>query len=259
MKGPNTTSPSSAPQDSVSAPVPQFGAPQVAVAAPQFPGRQGQSAAAHQTPVEWLRGRDSAQPTVQWLPRLKCNFCRYETNNQNELVYHIESKHQQPKLKCDNCPQSFENSEALVCHIVQAHTRNQQRERNILSNGRWTCSFCSQEFSGDQARDNHMCGHHPVQLPTLGPAQQQRGGRDRSQEDCTRGPQCRFLQRGNCHFRHAQNVENLIPAQVTTRSTGRRDMWCAYQDKCNRKETCGYKHLENERDFLQSILRRTLM
>ena len=152
---------------------PQFVAPQVAVAAPQFvapnvvaaapqtvapqvvapqqqvagQGQPGLSAAAHQTPV-------------QWLPRLKCNFCGYETNNQNELLYHVESKHRLPKFKCDKCPQTFGNSEALVLHIVQAHTSNQQRERNILTNGRWTCSFFSQEFSGDQARDNHVYGHH---------------------------------------------------------------------------------------------------
>ena len=176
------------------------------------------------------------------------------------MVYHIETKHQQPKFKCDNCTQSFENSEALVYHIVQAHTRNQQRERNVLSNGRWTCSFCSQEFSGDQARDNHVCGHHPVQLPTLGPAQQQQQGRrDKSQEDCNRGPQCRFLRLGTCHFKHAENVENYTPVHVPRRSTGRKDMWCSYQDRCDRRQTCVYKHMEDERDFLQSILRRKEM
>ena len=206
----------------------------------------GLNTAAHQAPVEWL-------------PRMKCNKCRYETNSQNELVYHIELNHQQPNVKCDNCTQSFRNSEALVNHIVHAHTSNQQRERNTLNNGIWTCSFCSQVFSGEQARDNHTCGHQPEQLPTLEPAQQQRGRRDRSKEDCTRGPQCRFLQMGNCHFRHADNVENAVTAQVSRRSTGRRDMWCAYQDKCNRKENCGYKHLEDERDFLQTILRRAGM
>ena len=208
----------------------------------------GLNTAAHQAPVEWL-------------PRMKCNKCRYETNNQNEFIYHIERNHQQPNVKCDKCPQSFRNSEALVLHIVQAHTSNQQRERNLLNNGVWTCSFCSHVFSGNQARDNQTCGQHPVQLPTLEPAQQQQGTgtRDKSQEDCNRGPLCRLLRLGTCHFRHADNVENAGQTQVSRRSTGRKDMWCSFQDRCNRRQTCVYKHLEDERDFLQTILRRTEM
>ena len=220
---------------------PQVVAPQQQIAGQDQPVL---NAALHQAPMEWL-------------PRLKCNKCSYETNNQIELIYHVEKNHQQPNLKCDECPQSFRNGEALVLHIVQAHTG--QRERNLLNNGVWTCSFCGQVFSGNQARDNHTCGHHPAQLPSLGPAQQQQGTRDSSQEDCNRGPQCRFLWLGTCHFRHADNVENVGQPHVSRRNTGRKDMWCSFQDKCKRRQTCVYKHLEDERDFLQTILRRTEM
>ena len=197
-----------------------------------------------------LMSTESQNP-VQWLPRLKCKQCRYETNTQNELVHHIETNHQVFNLKCDKCFQSFTNSETLVTHIVQSHTSYQQgeRQRNTLDNGVWDCGFCGQNINGNEARDMHICGAHPHSTE-----QQQQKRLRQSQEPCNRGPQCHFKSIGKCYFRHVEIVESARISQVPRRSTGKRDMWCSFQDKCNRRTMCTYKHIDEERDFVQTLL-----
>ena len=236
---------------------PQVAAPQVAapqVPVPQVPaplhggGVQLQGGGVHQQEGE-LRHQGggvqqqgqqrsditpfSNQSDNQWLPRLKCNKCNYEMNTQTELLYHIETKHQSPILKCDKCPQSFENSDALVNHLVQNHTRFQQeRPRNTLDNGLWDCSFCGQKFNGNDARDTHVCNAHPNV-----PAQPH----NKSHELCKRGASCFYYKTGRCWFTHVQNVEHQAQSQGTSTSTGRKNMWCAFQDKCSKRQTCVYK------------------
>ena len=73
------------------------------------------------------QGNLEGQSPVQWIPRLHCQQCGYQTNSQNELVYHMETRHQQANIKCDNCPNTFISSETLVSHIVETHTRCQRQ------------------------------------------------------------------------------------------------------------------------------------
>ena len=189
---------------------------------------------------------------------MKCNQCNYITNTQNELVYHIETKHQNQNIKCDNCPQVFMTSEALVQHIVQNHTNYQGRQRNTLSNEVWTCTFCESVFNGKEARDNHVCSMHSFQT-----VDQQENRRKKSNEPCKRGSQCHFLKYGKCWYFHAQNVENNMRAPGSDISTGRHNtrsssqqrqgqrqqgdnrpqLYCQFQDGCLRKESCKFKHI----------------
>ena len=185
---------------------------------------------------------------VQCLPTLKCQNCDYITNTQQEMLYHIETQHQQNNIKCDNCPQSFLTSEALVSHIAQAHTGNQHRQRNTLDNGVWTCSFCGVITKGNDARNRHVCSEHRFQT-----VQQQERRQNRSHKVCKRGEQCHLYGLGKCWYFHAQSVQRNSNAEGPRRSTEKRNMWCAYQDRCNRKQTCTYKHMEEERDFLKEM------
>ena len=194
----------------------------------------------------------------QWLPRLKCQKCEYETNTQNELVYHIEERHSEPIFRCDNCPQHLRSNEELVNHIVQMHTSqghridtNVPRVRNTIDNGIWDCKLCGKNTRSNYERDTHVCQEHPFQTIS-----QQNRRRTKSQTPCTRGHQCHHYRLGKCHFSHAQTVERPVQAQDNTRNMRRNDMWCSYQDKCNRRQTCVYKHMDRETDFIQNILRQ---
>jgi hypothetical protein len=50
-------------------------------------------------------------------------------------------------------------------------------------------------------------------------------------------------------------VEINSYAQENTRDTRKKNMWCAFQDKCTRRQTCQYKHMDEERDFVQNLFR----
>ena len=153
------------------------------------------------------------------------------------------------------CPDSsvtLQNSEALVNHLVENHT-GPRRERNTLDNGRWKCHFCGENISGNESRDGHTCEQHPFET-----VQHQRRRHKKSQVPCNQGEQCRFHRVGRCLFSHAQSVEPSPEIQAPERST-RRVMWCTFQDKCDRRQTCQFKHLDEDRDFLQNMLRRVGM
>ena len=190
--------------------------------------------------------------TMHQSPRFKCTKCSFESSTQNELIYHMDTNHQPPMMKCVKCPQSFEHSEALVAHLVQSHTEynQQERPRNTLDNGMWNCSFCGEKFTGNEARDRHRCNSQPAS-----PVTQQVRNINKSQEPCRRGVNCHFHKVGSCWFSYVINVENTGQSQVTSPRTGRRDMWCAFQDKCTKRPTCVYKHMDEQRDFVQNLIR----
>ena len=77
-------------------------------------------------------GQGGGSPTA-WLPRLQCEQCAYQTNSQNELVYHMETRHKKANIQCDNCPNTFESSETLVSHIVRTHTKHQRPNGDFLN------------------------------------------------------------------------------------------------------------------------------
>ena len=179
--------------------------------------------------------------------------CDYSINTQNELMHHIETIHQQPKFKCDKCPKMFTNSAWLAIQIVQHHSRNPQYQRNTLNTGVWKCYFCDITFSGNEARDNHICAEQPYQTVL-----QQRKWQGKSVVKCTRGPKCRFLKLSKCYYSHAHDVEITSQSQGSYRSTSKKNMWCAFQDKCTRRQTCAYKHIDVERDFVENLIRGTV-
>ena len=74
-----------------------------------------------------------SEPVEEWLPRLNCQKCEYETNSQNELIFHMDTKHHAAKYKCDNCPNSFVNSNNLVNHIVEAHTTALSQNQGFMN------------------------------------------------------------------------------------------------------------------------------
>ena len=146
---------------------------------------------------------------------------------------------------------------------MQVHTSNGRRNENsgvnrlILSQVNclnWKCSFCGKGFEGKEVRDNHSCNENPFRT-----VQHQNSRVYNSQEECKRGVHCWYLKEGRCWYKHAQGVERPAQTQETNRSTRRANMWCAYQDKCSRRETCTFKHMDQEMDFVQNLIRRSEM
>ena len=217
--------------------------------------KQFQGGQHHQQPRQSLqggpgRGQAAQQTDVEELPRLKCKKCNYVTNTQTEFVYHMENAHSQASFKCDNCSDTFISSEVLRTHIEQKHIRyqNQERRNTSLIESQincfdWNCSFCGEKIQGKKERDNHICQEHPY----------------KRKEECRRGPGCHHRRAGTCWFAHAQDVERPSHAQESNRSTRRGNIWCAFQDKCDRRQSCPFKHIDEERDFIENVLRGTGM
>ena len=90
--------------------------------------------------------------SVEWLPKLKCQHCVFETIIQHEFVNHIETIHQQPNFKCEYCDTYFSNNQTLLSHSIEIHTNYPQQE--VKPN----CSTCGTLFRGKDAMDSHMCG-----------------------------------------------------------------------------------------------------
>ena len=186
-------------------------------------------------------------------------------NTQTELVYHIETNHIHHSIKCDNCPLIFLTNEALVNNIVKEHTRNNVQQRNTLSNGVWTCAFCKVVFNGKEARDNHVCSEHSFQS-----VRQQESRRNIRTESCKRGDQCHFHKYGKCWYFHAQNVvrnssatgnnsntrsRNMTRQGQMERGNNRPTIYCQFQEGCQRRESCKFKHIDQ--DFLSQQSQRT--
>ena len=170
----------------------------------------------------------------------------------------MEVNHNKVNIKCDNCPETFGNSEALVKHITQNHTRKQHQEKSIVkclidsqvNCLEWTCSFCGEGLKGKEGRDKHMCPENPFQTVHR-PKNKERN--TNSQELCRRGANCHHWKTGTCWFMHVTNVEKCETPQGSSRSTSRESRWCAYQERCDRRLLCPFKHMDSERDFLQKV------
>ena len=52
------------------------------------------------------------------------------------------------------------------------------------------------------------------------------------------------------------SVWNQPQRSKTPERSTRRVMWCTFQDKCDRRQTCQFKHLDEDRNFLQNMLGR---
>ena len=78
-------------------------------------------------------GGQGGESQTAWLPRLQCEQCAYQTNSQNELVDHMETRHPQANIQCDNCPNTFESSQTLVRHIVRTHTKHRRPNGDFLN------------------------------------------------------------------------------------------------------------------------------
>jgi hypothetical protein len=122
------------------------------------------------------------------------------------------------KYKCNTCGEKFDEKSNLIDHQVTKHC---------------ICSYCKLDFNNINDKDNHICNMHPNKT-----VYEQRRALRRKSTDCTSGQQCLHHKRGRCLFRHSPN-ENNFPQT-------RQSIWCRYQDRCDRRRTCPYRHYDSE-------------
>ena len=188
-----------------------------------------------------------------------CDQCDESPASRSELMNHIVEKHSgqvtetvNKKVKCGKCTKKFTNENEMKKHKCAMHPLHSQ----------WTCSFCNMVFKGVEARDNHICFKHPYQSVEV-----QRKRVYKNTTDCKWGSGCRHLARNTCWFRHAVVVKDTPQvvqveehqeggpgeqeqgwqAPSRRRQGGRAETrYCSYQENCDRRDTCRYKHIESQ-------------
>ena len=198
---------------------------------------------------------------------------------------HIKHKHDpKPKHQCDTCGKIFDKTHDLVNHLIKEHTRAQQIDivvdegrkaenvnRTRISPESWNCHFCGSKDMTTKQRDDHICQNHPYKT-----THQQKKQIQRKSVECIWGPWCTWYEVGKCWYKHDSNSltwteEGRRPnrEQESTRSHGQatggqryRSKWCAYQDKCDRRDKCEFRHFEDincdneEEDFMLEMVKR---
>lgn len=224
---------------------------------------------AQTTPLLYqARQQDQSETTAKKLP---CQMCDYKANNQSNLIDHIKKEHDpKPKYQCDLCGTRVNQTEELVDHLIKEHTKVGKRGDEVKQTGitkpaqrnqeLWNCYFCGLKDLNKVQRDDHICYKHPFKT-TL----QQKKQIQRKSIECMWGQWCTWFIEGKCWYKHDPNsltwTEEGRSAQRVQESTnghnqnkgdehfqgGRRNnlKWCAYQDKCDRKEWCNFRHFED--------------
>ena len=180
-----------------------------------------------------------------------CDQCDESPSSRTELMNHIVEEHSSPvevieKVKCSRCVMEFTSSAEMKKHKCSMHPLH----------AKWTCSFCKLEFKGNDARDKHVCFKHPFQSVEV-----QRKRIYRATTECKWGSNCRRMARNTCWFKHSEEessppqevqVEELQEEeeqgwQVQSRRQGGRNetRYCSFQENCNRRDTCRFKHIDS--------------
>ena len=239
------------------------------------------------TPIEVQARPQVQRPDIE----LHCPKCDFKSNKQSKLVKHIKHAHDpKPKHQCDTCEKTFERTNDLVNHLIKEHvsvnTRDRQTvldegmtagnvNRTRISTENWNCHFCGSKDMTTKQRDNHICRNHPYKT-----TQQQKKQIKRKSVECIWGTWCTWYEIGKCWYKHDSNSltwteegreqESRISQTFNNKTlheqaTGGRiysSKWCAYQDKCDRREICTFKHFEDitcdneEEDFMVEMVKR---
>ena len=182
---------------------------------------------ADEVEAEWI----SLEAQRQNIPPVKCKHCNFSTNSATKMVGHM-TRHN--KSKCDNCQKTFEDQTKLNMHIQQEHRQDPhncntckkqfpsknslkqhmrsqhpvnppvghqqwaQQKNHEESNDYW-CNQCGQMFETLSEIREHKKNMHTNENFSGFQCQSQQKKKSAA---CTRGPQCKFLAWGTCHFFH---------------------------------------------------------
>ena len=175
-------------------------------------------------------GLTQHQQQDQWLPRIKCQHCQYETNSDNELEFHVESMHQQINASqwCYRCNVEVNQYSTNGRHMCRMPNYDDQN----------TCNFCKIELIGIEAKKNHICEHHQFKTVSY-----QKREKRRLETECKNGAGCWRAAFNKCWFKHSQQVNMLPHREQRTRVEAKPQLYCMYQDRCFKgKEICRFIH-----------------
>ena len=123
------------------------------------------------------QGGQQQQETSQWIQRLKCQSCAYETNTQNELEFRNESMHHELIARhwCYRCNIEVNWDKTVEKHICRMPNYDPENK----------CNFCKVDLFSSVDKQNHVCEEHPNKT-----VDQQRKEIKRKNTECTHGVHC---------------------------------------------------------------------
>ena len=211
-----------------------------------------------------MKRKHKSQNEIIDVDQFGCNQCDESPTSRSELMNHIVEKHSDPVkvVKCEKCIAEFTNENEIREHKCSMDPKVSQ----------WTCHFCKLVFKGVEARDKHVCFKHPYQSVEF-----QRRRVYRNTTECKWGSGCHRVASNTCWFKHPK-VANPQPQEVQVeehqeggqeeqeeqeqgwqvpsrrRQRGRAvTRYCSYQENCDRRDTCKYKHIESL-DYMSSTI-----
>lgn len=198
----------------------------------------------------------------------KCKQCNATFDSKTELNNHIRI-HVVDRWECPICWKLFQPEESLVKHMSEDHSKDSETGqwetvRRAQNPRQQTCQFCQSVLKTDYAKQVHICPNHPYQS-----MKEQELRVKRRSIPCKRGNQCEFLKTQKCWFFHRQptvrqpqghrNPGTAGPAQQQQsqpqqqqqesqqqqhgpQQQQRKQLWCKYQESCDRGNSCRFRH-----------------
>ena len=94
--------------------------------------------------------------------RFKCSLCNESFKHLSSFTGHIKTHAPKAPLKCSFCHQVFRNKTTLNIHIrihsdsVNSYKQMKSLERDSLSGGRYSCTFCGKHFAAQNYLTSHL-------------------------------------------------------------------------------------------------------
>ena len=168
------------------------------------------------------------QTTEVSAAELKCHHCEYKTPNQDHFISHVSNHSNSTNYSCKTCKEQFNEKSRLINHQVTHHC---------------TCSYCKSSFDTFEQIEKHICSMHAfMTIP------EQRRRLRRMNTECTSGQFCEHYKKGRCWFKHSLVINH---SQQEGQENQR---WCKYQGRCDRRQTCSFRHYDEGGPAVQAEL-----
>ena len=103
-----------------------------------------------------------------------CSLCPFQTNNRDQLKYHVETKHRGVQAyDCQNCEKTLNTKDELDTHIINTHNSNKTTESDELieklerTHITPTCNKCNLSCNSKDELNNHIFSNHRSYKPCI--------------------------------------------------------------------------------------------
>ena len=172
----------------------------------------------------------------------KCSQCNATFKSSIAMANHT-MLHLANNWECAICWNLFQTEESLMKHLCEVHFNDPNKDdwetlRRARNAQWWTCNFCQAVFKTNATRQSHVCRNHPYQS-----VKDQELQLNRRNIKCKRGNYCEFNSKGKCWFSH-EVTSTEMRQQQPQQQQQQPQMWCKYQENCNKSNNCRFKHFD---------------